>query len=100
MRPRSGDPAVHSMCLEVAAPVAGPPKLTFPIPGSMEGVKCLELEEKLLKELRTGSKSVLEVKLGGPEVSKRSLSSRSCQHMLFQLRHVSFRYSKDNARGS
>ncbi|CAK9104629.1 unnamed protein product [Durusdinium trenchii] len=43
---------------KVAAPVAGPPKLTFPIPGSMEGVK-------------TGSKSVLE------------------------LRHVSFRYSKD-----
>ena len=24
---------------KVAAPVAGPPKLTFPIPGSMEGVK-------------------------------------------------------------
>eukprot|EP00913_Durusdinium_trenchii_P002264 g2090.t1 len=45
---------------KVAAPVAGPPKLTFPIPGSMEGVK-------------TGSKSVLE------------------------LRHVSFRYSKDKA---
>lgn len=43
---------------KVAAPVTGPPKLTFPIPGSMEGVK-------------TGSKSVLEVK------------------------HVSFRYSKD-----
>eukprot|EP00437_Effrenium_voratum_P030289 CAMPEP_0181409902 /NCGR_PEP_ID=MMETSP1110-20121109/7063_1 /TAXON_ID=174948 /ORGANISM="Symbiodinium sp., Strain CCMP421" /LENGTH=1412 /DNA_ID=CAMNT_0023532433 /DNA_START=36 /DNA_END=4271 /DNA_ORIENTATION=+ len=43
---------------KVSAPVAGPPKLSFPIPGSMEGVK-------------TGSKSVLE------------------------LRHVSFRYSKD-----
>lgn len=25
--------------VEVAAPVTGPPKLTFPIPGSMEGVK-------------------------------------------------------------
>lgn len=34
---------------KVAGPVAGPPKLTFPIPGSMEGVK-------------TGSKSVLEIK--------------------------------------
>ncbi|CAE7922088.1 TEF3 [Symbiodinium sp. KB8] len=43
---------------KVSAPVAGPPKLTFPIPGSMEGVK-------------TGSKSVLEIK------------------------HVSFRFSKD-----
>jgi len=43
---------------KVAAPVSGPPKLTFPIPGSCEGVK-------------TGSKSVLEVK------------------------NVSFRFSKD-----
>jgi len=34
---------------KVQAPVAGPPKLSFPIPGSMEGVK-------------TGSKSVLEAK--------------------------------------
>merc|ERR1719326_583796 len=34
---------------KVAAPVAGPPKLTFPIPGTMEGVK-------------TGSRSVLEMK--------------------------------------
>lgn len=34
---------------KVAGPVAGPPKLTFPIPGTMEGVK-------------TGSRSVLEAK--------------------------------------
>jgi len=34
---------------KVAAPVAGPPKLAFPIPGTMEGVK-------------SGSKSVLETK--------------------------------------
>jgi len=34
---------------KVAEKIAGPPKLTFPIPGTMEGVK-------------TGSKSVLEVK--------------------------------------
>merc|ERR1719253_1639631 len=34
---------------KAAAPVAGPPKLTFPIPGTMEGVK-------------TGSRSVLEAK--------------------------------------
>lgn len=43
---------------KVSAPVAGPPKLTFPIPGSCEGIK-------------TGSKSVLEIK------------------------HINFRYSKD-----
>lgn len=34
---------------KVAAPIAGPPKLSFPIPGTMEGVK-------------TGSRSVLEMK--------------------------------------
>merc|ERR1712048_1315819 len=34
---------------KVSAPVAGPPKLSFPIPGAMEGVK-------------SGSRSVLEVK--------------------------------------
>merc|ERR1719313_2314478 len=33
----------------VSAPVAGPPKLTFPIPGSMEGLK-------------SGSKAVMEAK--------------------------------------
>jgi len=35
--------------VKVAAPVAGPPKLSFPIPGTMEGVK-------------SGSRSVLEAK--------------------------------------
>jgi len=40
-----------------AAPVAGPPKLTFPIPGTVEGVK-------------TGSKSVLEMKNASFRFSK------------------------------
>jgi len=44
-----GDDKSGSVSVKVAAPMAGPPKLSFPIPGTCEGVK-------------SGSKSVLEAR--------------------------------------